>query len=147
MIMRQLDVMRDWPTIKKHAKVILCEDTKGIVAEENGEILAAFIADSWSETSVQVHQMVLNRKALREGIHRIFANWIFGFAGMKMMIGLTPGDNEKAIRLNRHYGFKEFARVPDAYCEGVDYIIFHMTADECNYFDRERFAEKLKEVA
>lgn len=132
--LRALRIPDDWEWVRTHVKCVLCEDTRGVVAEKDGEIISAFIADSWSENSVQVHQAILDMAALRAGIHREFARWVFGETGRKMMVGLVPATNEKALRLNEHYGFHEHTRIPDGFAEGVDYVVHLMRADECNYY-------------
>jgi hypothetical protein len=131
---RPLDIHRDWPWVKDNVRCVLCEDTRGIIAERDGRIVAAFIMDSWTETSVQCHQAIHDPLVFKHGYHVKTAQYIFGDAGRKLMIGLTPSDNEKAIKLNKHYGFTESFRVPDAVREGVDYVVMTMTADECPYF-------------
>ena len=132
--LRPLDIHRDWPWVREHIQCLLCEDTRGIVAERDGEIIGAMIADSWTENSCQVHNGVTDPMAFRCGLHVEFARYVFGDCGRKMMIGLTPSNLPKAIKINAHYGFTEFTRIPDAYADGVDYIVYRMTADECPYF-------------
>jgi hypothetical protein len=127
----------DWNWVRENIQCVICEDTRGVVAERSGKIVSAFVADSWTENSVQCHQAVLDPMALKAGIHREFARYVFGEAGRKVMIGLTPSDRPKAIRLNEHYGFTEAYRLKDGVRDGVDYIVMTMTAEQCRYYDGE----------
>jgi hypothetical protein len=54
----------------------------------------------------------------------------------------VPSNNEKALKLDRHIGFKEVARIPNAVAEGVDYIVMCMEKSECRWLP-----EELREAA
>jgi hypothetical protein len=95
-----------------------------------------FVFDSWSPNSVQCHQAVTDPLVFKHGFHRMAADYVFNRAGRNLMIGLTPSDNEAAIKLNEHYGFREAWRVPDGYDKGVDYIVYMMHRDECPYLEK-----------
>ena len=131
---RALDIQKDWPTVKWHVDCVLCEDTRAIAAERDGRLVAAFILDSWTENSVQCHQMVLDPFVFKHGFHKETAEYVFTQADRKYMIGLTPSDKPKAIKLNKHYGFKEVYRLPDGVKDGVDYVVMTMHRDECPYW-------------
>lgn len=137
MKLRALNIHTDWPWVRDVIKCLLVEDTQGIVCERDGEIIGAMIADSFTFNSCQVHNGVTDPMAFRSDLHREFARHIFGTCGRKMMIGLTPANLPKAIKLNAHYGFKEFTRIPDGFADGVDYIVYRMTADECPYYEEQ----------
>ena len=126
--------------LKTHVKCVICEDTKGIVALRDGVIVAMMIADSWTENSCQVHNAVTDPLVFKHGLHVEFAEYVFGFAKRKMMLGLVPSNNEKAIKIDLHYGFQEIARIPNAISDGVDYIVMQMTADECPYYQEKAHA-------
>jgi len=132
----------DIPWLKEHVKCVLCEDTKGIVAERDGVIVAMYVLDSWSHNSVQCHHAVLDPLAFKHGIHIEVVRYVFGVCGRKLIIGLTPANNAKAVRIAKHLGFTEHTRIPDAYDVGVDYIIFRMTAEECPYYEESRHADR-----
>ena len=140
---RAIDILTspgDVEWLRNNIKCVLCEDTKGIVAERDGVIVGMMVADSWTENSCQVHQAVADTLAFKHGLHIEFAEYVFGVAGRKMMLGLTPSDNAEAIKLNEHYGFTEFTRVPDAVRDGVDYIVYRMTAADCLYYEEKEHA-------
>jgi hypothetical protein len=49
------------------------------------------------------------------------------------MFGLVPDNNEKALKLDKHIGFHEVARVPDAICDGVGYIVMRLDKENCRW--------------
>ena len=126
--------------LREHVQCVLCEDTKGIVAERDGAIVGMMVADSWTANSCQVHNAVTDTLAFKHGLHVEFADYVFGVCGRKMMIGLVPSDNAKAIKINNHYGFTQIACVPDALSDGVDYLVMQMTSDECRYYQEKAHA-------
>jgi len=114
-------------------KVSISADTGGIVAENDAGVPQGVVLfDSWSSTAVTAHISIQNPLALRT-LHREAFRYIFETCGKMMMLGFTASDNIKAVRLNKHFGFTEIARIPDADRVGVDVIIFRMLREECRY--------------
>ena len=145
--LRALHIPTDWGWVRHHIQCVLCEDTRGIVAERDGKIVGAMIADSWTENSCQVHNGILDPLAFKAGLHAEFARYVFGECGRKMMLGLTPANLPKAIKLNAHYGFTEFTRIPEGYADGVDYIVYRMTSNECPYWEQDDGMEQTSAAA
>jgi hypothetical protein len=114
-----------------------CEDTKGIVALKNNKPIGVMLADQWTDSSVQTHIGITDPLCLKHGLHKEFCKWVFITAGRKMMIGLTPSNNEKAMKLNKHFGFTEVGRLKDAYADGVDYVQYVMKREDCKYIPQE----------
>ena len=124
----------------QHIECSLAEDARGIIALRDDIPVAAYILQNWTETSVQAHQAILDPLVLKHGFFEEVLKYIFDEAGRELIIGLTPADNAKAVKLNRHYGFKEHSRIPNAVRLGVDMIIFTMHRDECSYYEGNRHA-------
>jgi hypothetical protein len=142
---RPLNVGRDWGWVREHVKCVLCEDTKGVIAERDGEIVGACIADSWAPGSCMGHFAATTPMVWRAGLHKEFFRWVF--ANRAILIGVTPADKVAAIRMNRHLGFRELTRIPDGFDEGVDYIVFQMRRDECRWIEHETTAENKRTAA
>ncbi len=119
--------------VKEHVECVFCDDMTGIIAVRGDTIVGAMIADSWTYSSVQVHNAIIDPMCFKHGMHIKFADYVFNTVGRSQMIGLVPADNAKAIKLNLHYGFTEVVRLPDAYRVGVDYIIMRLLKSECKY--------------
>lgn len=119
--------------VKENVECVFCDDMRGVIAIRDEFIVGAMIADSWTYTSVQVHNAITDPICFKHGIHIKFADYVFNTCGRSQMIGLVPSDNKKALKLNLHYGFKEVTRLPDAYRDGVDYVIMRLLKSECKY--------------
>jgi hypothetical protein len=119
--------------VRMMTEVDIGRNTGGIVAVgNNGVPQAAVLFDNWSENSVTVHITVQNPMALRR-LHIEAFKYIFLTCNRKMMIGVVASNNEKAIRLDKHFGFTEIARVPNAVTDGVDQIIYQLLREDCQY--------------
>lgn len=122
---------RHWPWFASRANACWCEDTKGLVVEDDvGRILAAAAFDSWSHTSCNIHIAIDNPMVIRRGFIAQIKDYVFNQAGRKMMLGFTPANNAKALRFNEKVGMREIFRLKDGYADGVDYVVTRMMKDE-----------------
>ena len=127
----------DWEWLRSRALTIRCEDTQGIVAYEakTGKILAMCAIDSFTQNSCSTHMAIDDPTVLRHGFLQELARHIFITCGRSNVIGLVPSTNKRAIRFNKHIGFREIARIPDAIADGIDYVVMQMTRDECKWLE------------
>lgn len=134
-----------YPWLREALDPVICDDTNGIVAycPDTNEILACAVMDNWTKRSCQIHVWIGNPIAIRHGFINETLEYIFLTCDRKTIFGLTPGDNKKAIKFNKHVGFREVFRLPEAYDEGVDYILFQLNKDEASRWFRESALEKV----
>lgn len=125
----------DWGWVNQQIPILRVEDTTGIVGidYDKNETVAACVMDNWTHNSVQCHFMCTNPIALRHDFLQTCFGYIFDEMGKKFIYGLVPGDNEKALKLNKHMGFTEKARLEDAFADGVDYVIMELKRENCKY--------------
>lgn len=126
----------EWPRWAEQAQCVLCEDTKGMVAEtDKGVPLAAAIFDNWTYTSCNIHIVIEKPIVLKHGFLNEIGNYIFNTCGRIMLLGCTPANNVKALKFNKHAGMKEVYRLKDGYDVGIDYVFTQMLKDECKWID------------
>lgn len=132
-----LDMERHWPLVQNVLGVKRCEDTKGILAidKESNAPVAVCVMDGWSHTSVQIHIAIGRKMVLRHGFLEEIADYVFNQCGRELMIGLVPGNNEAALKLDRHIGFTETYRVKDGFDRGVDYVVMEMRREDCRWLN------------
>jgi len=129
-----LDVDRDWDWIHSELPLGLIDDTTGIiVVDRHGFYAAACIMDSWTNTGLCVHMIIKQPMVLRHGFLQRIADMAFVYAGKKVMIGMVPANNKKALKLDKHIGFKEIYRIRDGYDEGIDYVILELRREDCRW--------------
>jgi hypothetical protein len=133
-----LCVEKHWSWVATHAKCKQCIDTRGIVCEDDsGGILAAAILDSWSYNSCQLHIAILNPFVIRRGFLNELCRFVFVVSERGVMIGITPADNEKALKFNTHAGMQEVGRIRDGFKPGVDYVITEMRRESSPWLTEE----------
>ena len=113
----------------------LCEDTRGIVAVKDGEPVAIAVFDSWSFNSCRIHIWIEDAFVLKHGFAEEVFNFVFNGSERTKIIGLTPSDNDKALKFITHIGFEELFRIEDGYKIGVDYVVTEMKKENCRYID------------
>ena len=139
---KPLETMDEWTWFKERTHVIRCEDTQGIVAFDDSGIAAVAVLDSFTVDGCSVHFAIDRPIVIRSGFLNEIARHAFVSCNRKRIFGLVPSNNAKALKLDKHIGFTEVARVPNALAEGVDYIVMVMERKDCRWLP-----EQLREAA
>jgi len=135
---RSFNGAEDWAWCNKHVGIIQTSDTSGIMAvdTEKKEIVAAALMDNWTTNSAQCHFIITNPMVLRHKFLECVSNFLFIEKGLAVIYGFIPGDNKKAVRLNKHMGFTVKATLEDGFAVGVDYIFMEGKRENCRYIDK-----------
>ena len=134
-VIRDMDIESDWAGINHYLPLLLVEDTRGLVAvdEATGKPLAAFVMNTWSDSSVQCHITVVNPMVLRHGFLEACCHYVFVHGDRQIMYATIVEDNLPSLKLVKRIGFTERARLPDG-CEiGRDNIIMEMRKEDCRF--------------
>jgi len=102
--------------------------------DETGRICGMVGYDDWTPNSVQMHTAILFPSVIRSLLRPAFM-YPFVEAGRKVIVGITPGDNAAALKLNRHLGLREVYRVKDGWKDGIDVVIQEMRRHECRWIN------------
>ena len=139
---REMHGPSDWGWINEQVGILQSEDTTGITAIDldTNRTVGACVMDNWTANSVQAHFMVASPTVLRHGFLEECFDFMFNEKGVKYVYGMVPSDNEKALKLNKHMGFTERLRLPEAFADGVDYVVMECTRDNCKYLPEEEAA-------
>lgn len=114
----------------------VCSDTRGIVAEStSGSVMGMVVLENWSATSVFGHIQITNKKCSRMLVEGAM-DFVFNVCGMLYFLGITPSDNDKALRLHEKLGFKEITRLPNGVEPGVDAVFLCLTREEARYLPK-----------
>ena len=123
-----------WKQIVAEAPLNMCEDTRAVVALNGEEVVGAVVCDTWTTTACQAHIVVMHRAALRAGLINEVADYVFNQCGRIKIYGTVPADNDKALKLDKHIGFKELMRLEEAYDWGIDYVLMELKREDCPYW-------------
>lgn len=138
LMFRAFNGPKDWAWVREHVMIKRVEDTSGVVAYDldKKEMVAAFICEKWTLGSVIGHYVVVNPRVLMCGFIEECADFIFNVCGRVSVISHTPGNNTRALRLNRRMGGTVKARLKDAFAPGVDMVITEFRAENFKYLPK-----------
>ncbi len=123
----------DWSWFTERVNAHLVSDTTGIVVEQDGEIVAMCIANTWTHNSCIVHLAIDNPLVLRGDFPTVLANYLFNEAGRGVVLTTIASDNRRALKLCKHLGFEEVARIKDAVDTGIDTVLLQMRKENCQW--------------
>ncbi len=104
---------------------------KGIaVVDAAGTVQAVVIWDQWTETLAVAHIAVDSPMALRVLCREGFP-WFFRHR--EIMMGHVRASNAKALRLDKHLGFREVHRIKDGFAPGDDLVVLEMRRADCKW--------------
>lgn len=130
-----------WEWVHARAFPILCADSCGIVAvRDTGQILAAVVFDSFTQSACNAHIAIDNPIVLRNGFLQAAAEEVFIRRNRKRIFGLTPENNKRALKFNERIGWKRVAVIPDAFDDGIGYVISRMDRDTTPWLNHLREA-------
>ena len=135
---RAFDGPQDWEWVNQQVGILQVQDTCGIMAinTNTDERIGAAIMDNWTSNSVQCHFMTATPLVLRHGFIEECFDYIFNYCGCKYIYSFMPGDNEASLKLTDHMGFTEVLRLPEAYRDGVDYVVKQLKREDCKYLPK-----------
>ena len=114
------------------------DNFRGIKAVDGlGKTLAVTGYDHWTPSSVQMHIWIGNPLVLKgyDYLRESFS-YPFEHCGKILAVGVTPSDLPKALKFNKHIGFREVARIKDAWDVGIDMVITEMRPEWCRWIKR-----------
>lgn len=128
--LKPMNTQAEWDWFRKRTSVVPSLDEFGIIGvDEKGLAAGAVVFDTITPEAMNVHLAVENPAVLRRGLLNIAARVAFDDMDKKRLFGLVPDNNERALKMNNHIGFREVTRVPDAIVEGVGIVIMRIDRD------------------
>lgn len=100
----------------------------------NGVLTAGVIVDHWNHASCLVH--VAADAPFTKQFVKFFFSYVFLQLKAKKIIGLVASSNRKALKLDKHLGFKEEHRIQDGHPDG-DLVILSMTPAQCRWLEKD----------
>lgn len=113
-------------------KIPLGEDTFCIGNVINGELRAVVAYCNFQGKSCQTHICSVGSNWMtRDFLWAIF-DYPFEKLGLKVILAVISGVNEKSLKLSRHLGFEDVAKIADAHKDG-DLVIMTMRPSQCRW--------------
>ena len=123
----------EWDWVSQRAECVRCEDSRGMVAYRDGKIVCAVAFDHWSHNSVHIHTAFEDLLCFKHGWPEAVFGYIFNDCDKGVIMGVTPANNLKAVRFNKHIGFVELFRVKDGFEVGIDFVVTEYRKENCKY--------------
>lgn len=102
--------------------------------EHDGRLTAGVVFEKWNGRIIWAHFRIEPHGATREWIWFGF-HYAFNQLGAHKIVGPVSSANERAIRLDRHFGF-ECEAVIRGGCADGDLLMMTMTRDKCRFIGR-----------
>lgn len=110
-------------------------DGQYIGLERNGKIVAVAGFDRYNKASVCGHIAVDGSMMEKEWM-RVCFDYVFNQLKVHKLIGIVASDNEKAIKLDKHFGYVQEAVLKGCSPNGADTILFSMTKEQCRILNK-----------
>ena len=119
--------------LKARAECNITDDMNGISCFRDDHLIGVVGLESWSHNSVTIHLAIEDPMSLRHGYPEEVFNYIFNTCDKGLVIGVTPENNPKALKFNKHMGLVELYRIKDAYDVGIDYVVQELRKENCKF--------------
>ena len=119
--------------IAERARLAIVPGFQAIEAiRDDGRIVGMIGFDGWAPNSVCMHDAIDHHAAGRHLIKPAF-RIAFMECDRGVVLGYVLSSNPRALALDLHLGFREVARLRDAWSPGVDIHVLEMRREECRW--------------
>lgn len=126
----------DW--LARKANLVIGPSFGALEAVDGDRILAMVGYDGWTPNSCSMHVAVDDPYAalrlIRPAFGLVFDAPPKGL-GKGVALGSVLSTNEKALIFDRRLGFRQIARLSDAWAKGVDVILLEMRREDCRWVE------------
>jgi len=124
------DYLKAWAS--KILDIPLAYDSQCIGNVLNDELRAVAVYCNFEGKSCQVHIASSGSHWMTRDFLKAIFDYPFNKLKLKVIIGAVPGNNEKALKLDRHLGFEEIANIADAHKDG-NLVLLTMRPEQCKW--------------
>lgn len=111
---------------------VLTSDFRAIEAVDSAGAIRGMVGYcNWAKNSVVVHIALgagAGRALLKPGF-----SYPFEEADRRVLIGFVSAGNQMALRLDKHLGFREVARIREGHSDGKDLVILELRREDCRF--------------
>lgn len=126
------DYMRLWAT--KVLDLPLPADATCLGQVINDELRAVVVYCNFQGKSCQTHICSVGSNWMSKDFLWAMFDYPFNKLGLKVILGIISGSNDKSLKLSRKLGFEDVAKIPDAHKDG-DLWILTMRKHQCKWLN------------
>jgi len=132
------DIVGQW--VARHTLGTFTPENSSCIGllNKEGQLIAGVWYETYTKTSIMAH-IAIQGQINREFLFTIF-DYPFVQLGVNKVIGPVNSSNLDALKLDKHFGFEEEARIKDAYPDG-DLVLLTLTKDKCKFLG-EKYGRK-----
>lgn len=117
-------------------------------ANSEGQVDAVVAYNGWTHRICSMHVVGEGSRWIDRAMLRVCFDYAFNQADRVAVYGQVAADNEAALKLDKHLGFKEIYRIKDAVRDGVDMVILEMRREDCRWLkDRRIYGKQIEPAA
>lgn len=105
---------------------------EAIGIEQDGKIVAGVVYDNFDGKRCFMHCASDTRYWLTKDFLWYVFDYPFNQLDLEVIVVFVSSNNEKALKMNKHLGFKEECRIKNGFKDG-DMVILSMYKNECKY--------------
>jgi RimJ/RimL family protein N-acetyltransferase len=124
------EYQKEWAS--KQLNLPLPDDTVCLGQVIDGELRAVVVYCNFQGKSCQIHICSVGDHWMSKELVNAIFDYPFEKMGLKVILGIISGNNEKSLKLSRKLGFKDVAKIPDAHNDG-DLVILTMRPEYCRW--------------
>lgn len=102
-------------------------------ADAKGIIDAVVAYNGFTYRICSMHVVGEGSRWIDRQLLRTCFDYVFNHCKCVVVYGHVASNNEKALRLDAHLGFKEVYRIKDAVEDGIDLVILEMRREDCRW--------------
>ena len=109
----------------------------------SGDLLGVVGYNGFCGLTCQIHTAGEGNWVSRAFIEATF-DYPFRQLGMEHLFAPVAQSNAKALRFDKHMGFREFGRIENGYEKGVDLIVLTMARKDCKWISQDTSKQNAK---
>lgn len=126
------DYMRLWAT--RVLDLPLPTDATCLGQVIDDELRAVVVYCNFQGKSCQTHICSVGSNWMSKDFLWAMFDYPFNKLGLKVILGIISGSNDKSLKLSRKLGFEDVAKIPDAHKDG-DLWILTMRKHQCKWLN------------
>ena len=126
------EYMRAW--LGRQINEVLPENATCIGQEKDGNLIAVIGYCGFQAKSCMMHCAAIDENWISKDLLWASFDYPFNQLGVKVILATVSSENEEALKLDRHLGFKDKAYIEDAHVDG-DLVILAMRREDCRWLD------------
>ena len=126
------DLLKSWAS--QLLQLPLPLDSQCIGQVIDGELRAVVVYCNFQGKSCQTHICSTGVHWMSKRFLWAIFDYPFKKLGLKVIMAVIAGNNEKSLKLSQKLGFEEIAKIPDAHKDG-DLVLLTMRPNQCKWLN------------